>query len=213
MRIFALLTASFLVTSAFAQTTESPEQLSQATKHCTIGDVTSALQAFEIALNNASDFPADIKIAGLGGSVNCQFRFFLPQKPTNGERFTFCEDDVFLGGVVWFVPYEALGVSRELAIEEELEQLESTVFFGPIAGAQPEQSLMRIANKNYVDADFGNVVYTQEAFITQEEPGTYVSNWTAFFMGAPFFNVVVNVDVVTHEEHLNRVENGTWRSW
>ena len=212
MRFLFLLTVGLLASTANAQTAESPGQLNQASKHCTIGDVTSALQAFEVGVHYASNWPSNIKVAGLGGSVNCQYRFYLPEKPTNGERFVFCEEDVFLGGIMWFWSYKAIGATRKWAIDD-LENVKSTVSFGPAAGAQPERSLMRTGYKDFVDPDFGNTVYFQEAFVTQEEPGTYVSTWTAYYMGAPFVNVVTSIDVVTHEEHLHRVENGTWRTW
>jgi len=177
-----------------------------------MGDVAAALQAFEIGTFYAGTFPTNIKLAGLGGIANCQFRFFAPVKLTNGERWAFCEDEVFLGGNVWNFDYAAFGISRQDAIDE-LDYLESTVFFGPAAGAQPEQSLIRTGYKDYIHPEFGRTVATQEAFITQESPGTYVSSWTAFFAGEPIANVVVEIDVVSHTEHLHRVENGTWRTW
>ena len=212
MRTLILLVASLLVVPANAQTSESTGEINQASKHCTIGDVSSALQAFEVGVFYASNWPSNIKIAGLGGVANCQFRFYLPEKPTNGERFAFCEDEVFLGGIMWFIHYDEFGVPRQWAVEE-LTNVESTVFFGPAAGVQTEQTLLRVPPRDFIHPEFGRTVAIQEAFITQMEPGTYVNDWTPFYMGAPFDNVVVEVDVVTHEEHLNRIENGTWRTW
>ena len=212
MRIITLLACIMMTPSAFADTPDSAGELNQASKHCTIGDVTSALQAFEIAFYYASTFPSDFKIAGLGGSINCQYRFFLPQKPTNGERFTFCEEDVFLGGIVVFYPYKLLGISRQFGAEL-LDQLESTVSFGPASGVQTARSILRTNNKGFIHPNYGNTVYMQEAFITQEQPGTYLSNWTLFELGAPIDSLAVYIDVVTHEDHLDRVRNDTWRKW
>jgi len=192
---------------------ESEGETNRNAKHCTVGDVTAVLEALQIAFFKAADWPADIKIAGLGGSANCQYRFFLPQKPTNGEPFAFCEDEVFLGGVAWSVPYQALGIERQFAIEEDLEHVQSTVLFGPVNGLQSERSLLRTAYKDINLQGIGNIVYTQEAFVTQQEPGLYLSSWTSFFMGTPLDSVDVILEVVSHEEHLRRVENGTWRTW
>jgi len=212
MRVLILLAASFLVVPANAQYTESSGTDNQASKHCTIGDVTSVLQAFEVGIFYASNWPSNIKVGGLGGGVNCQYRFYLPQKPTNGERFAFCEDEVFLGGIMYFWDYKAFGVPRQFAVDD-LEKIYSTVTFGLTAGPQPERSLMHTGYKDFVHPEFGNSVYTQEAFITQEKPGTYLSSWTIFYMGTPIDGAVVEVDVVSHEEHLQRVEVGNWRTW
>jgi len=182
-------------------------------RHCTPGDVTSLLQAFTIGFNYASGFREEIKIAGLGGAIHCQYRVFAPRKPSNGEPWAFCEQDIFLGGIVYMVPYQQLGLSRQYAIEEELEKLDSTVLIGPVDGEQTEQTLLRVANKDYVHPFLGNVVYTQLAFIAQRDPGIYRSTWTGYFMGSPMRSVEVEVEVVTHEEHLHRIDNGTWRTW
>jgi len=103
-------------------------------------------------------------------------------------------------------------VSRQYAVDE-LEKRESTVFFGPVGSALSEQSLLRTGYKDVVRPDVGRVVQAQEAFVTQQEPGTYVSDWTAYYTGTALRNVVVEIDVVSHEEHLHRVETGTWRTW
>lgn len=113
---------------------------------------------------------------------------------------------------MWFFEYTAAGFSRADAIEL-LDALESTIHFGPADNVQTEVSLIRTGYKNFKHPELGLTVYTQEAFITQEEPGTYISTWYATFMGAPYAYVETEVDVVSHEEHLLRVENGTWRTW
>ena len=137
-------------------------------KHCTFGDATATLQGFEVGLIYASNWLYNIKVAGLGGTANCQYRFFLPQKPTNGERFRFCGEDVFLGGVVWFFEFLAAGFSRNDAIEL-LGTFDSTVSFGPADGTQSERSLIRTGYKDFAHPDFGNAVYTQERFYYARE--------------------------------------------
>lgn len=209
MKLAAFIVFLSVSIAAHAQVPASKEQFSQAAKHCTIGDVTSDLQAFEIGLYYASGFPGPLKVAGLGGSLNCQYRFFLTEKP-NGNPWEFCEDELFLGGAVVLLPYVEAGLSRQEAVEE-LDRLGSILYFGPVSGAISEQSLVETNDKEVVLPDRGNTVYTQDAFITQQPPGTYLSSWTQTFDGAPQATIDVLVHVVTHAEHLARVEAGTWR--
>ena len=111
-----------------------------------------------------------------------------------------------------FDGYKINGVSRKQAIAE-LDALDWSVLWGPAAGLQADRSLIRTGYKGFHDPDFGTGVYRQDAFITQEEPGTYLSKTTLSSSGSPIIIFDVLVDVVTHEEHLNRVENGTWRTF
>lgn len=212
MRMLFMFAASLLALSANAQSIEQGGAPDAGSRHCTLGDVQSTLQAFEVGIFYAGPFPGNIKTAGLGGGVNCQYRFFLPVKPTNGERFTFCEHDVFLGGVVVFYPYKLLGISREYALEDLL-QVRSELFFGPADGIQVRQSLLQTGAKGFVHPTLGLTVGYQDAFITQRGPGTYISDWTQYYMDAPVGNVIVEIDVVSHEEHLDRVAAGNWHDW
>lgn len=210
MRNVTLLIISLFTACAFAQPPKYSGE--QAARHCTIGDVTSALQAFEIAFTHVTPTPMDIKMAGIGSAPNCNFRLFLPEKPSPETRWAFCEDEPFLGGAVLFFGYQLFGFSREDAIAE-LDLLDWSVLWGPAAGVQTDRSLIRTGYKGFHDADLGTGVYRHDAFITQEEPGTYLSKTTLSFSGNPIIFFDVLVDVVTHEEHLHRVEDGTWRTW
>lgn len=213
IKLSAVFAAGVCSVVVVGQANDHLESVDPAARHCTLGEVSSALQAFLVGVHYPSDYFSNVKIAGLGGSPDCQYRLFLPEKPIFPEsHWTFCEHDVFLGGVTYSIPYKTLGVSRETAIED-LQQVHSTVTFGSRDGLQEQRFLVRTQPRNFVHPSLGNSVYMQEAFITQEAPGTYSSTWTWFQWGAPFTPEVVYVEVVSHEEHLLRVQNGSWRIW
>jgi len=180
-------------------------------RHCGHGEVMSILQALEPNFQHVATTPADIRIAGLGGSVNCEFRFFLPLKPSPEPLWAYCTDEVFLGGVAILDAYKLYGIKRRESVEY-LGLYSSEVWFGPV-GDLVERPLIRTAVKDYRDSEVGNVAWFQEAYIAQEEPGIYVNQWVLSFLNIPIFGEETFIEIVTHEEHLQRVHDGTWRNW
>jgi hypothetical protein len=57
----------------------------------------------------------------------------------------------------------------------------------------------------------GNVVWFQSGFIVHREPGLYRSVLQSYIDGTLQFEETVLVEVVSHQEHVTRVLNGTWR--
>ncbi|RPJ82878.1 MAG: hypothetical protein EHM13_08330 [Acidobacteria bacterium] len=114
-------------------------------KSCTTGDARSNFEA---------------PLEHIIGDFSCQYRIFL-----DGRAFTYCEDDVILGGVVPLAEYKALGWSRERGIAD-LERSGDRVWVDGV-----EQSLMRMAYKDGQHPVFGR------AFITQLPVGDHVSYW------------------------------------
>ncbi len=120
-------------------------------KVCTTGD---ALSNFEAPLQH------------IIGDFSCQYRLFL-----DGRTFTYCEDDVILGGINPLAEYKALGWSREEGIAD-LERTADRVWVDGV-----EQPLMRTAYKDGQHPVFGHSVYQHRAFITQLAVGDHVSYW------------------------------------
>lgn len=119
---------------------------------CTKGDARSNFEApFEQFLTDDNRF-------------ECQYRLFF-----DGRTFTYCEDDVILGGVILRLEYKTMNLSRDAAIAS-LESIEQTVWLDGI-----EQPLMRTAYKDAQDPVLGHIVYQQRAFTTQLSPGTHIS--------------------------------------
>ena len=191
---------------------QTNEVSTQEARHCSPGDIAAALQAFEVALTTIATSPTEVKMTGLGATPDCNFRFYIPEKPAPDSRWAFCEDEPFLGGVATLGPYKLAGVSRQFAIEF-LDAYQWSVVWGPADGVLASRSLIQTSYRDGVDPELGNIIYRHDAFVTQEEPGTYLSRNTQTFFGVPTVTFDVLVDVVSHEEHLDRVENGTWRQW
>src|SRR5262245_51434041 len=97
-----LLIALLAVTTIPAEATK-PEP-------CTLGDAMSLFEAFPVPFQIMK--PRGLDEPKLISSVaECQYRVFF-----DGKTYTFNEDDVFLGGILWLADYKALGISREDAI-------------------------------------------------------------------------------------------------
>ena len=86
-------------------------------KACTTGEALSNLQA---------------PLQHIIGDFSCQYRLFL-----DGRTFTYCEDDLILGGINPLAEYKALGWSREEATAD-LERTADRVWIDGV-----EQSLVR----------------------------------------------------------------------
>jgi hypothetical protein len=154
---------------------------------CTVGDARAVLEA--IALVPGVMLPRGQNHPGLlEASVRCQYRLWH-----NGETFTACEDDVIVGGIVYFWPYKADGVSRPFAVAD-------TELFNDRAWLNgQEQVLHRTAYKN-VETPLGTAVWQQRAFITQLPPGDYASVWVSTYDGVLNDTATVNVHILPREQ-------------
>jgi len=90
-----------------AQADEQPER-------CNIANAISAFQSFYPGTTTVNQYTIEDgevnwtiqRPGGLGdGVVNCQFRLFAAAVPFLPDVYEFCEDDVFLGGLVLIFPY------------------------------------------------------------------------------------------------------------
>ncbi len=115
----------------------------------------------------------------------CQYRIFR-----DGETFTFCEDDFFLGGTVVFWDYKVAGISRAEAIAE-MELASDRVWLDGV-----EQVLERTAYKNLKSVNLGLLVYQVRGFVTQLPPGDHVSVWVGSFPGTPDETATVHLDIL-----------------
>jgi hypothetical protein len=122
----------------------------------------------------------------LGEAVgNCQYRLFF-----DGETVTFSEEDVFLGGIVEFSDYKAQGITRKQGIQQ-IANTTDRVWLAPVLsdgtpGSPVEQLLSVTGYKDAIHPIFGRIVYQHRAFITQLEPGEYLSIWEGTFEGEIF---------------------------
>jgi hypothetical protein len=96
----------------------------------------------------------------------CQYRLFW-----DGQTVTFCEDDVILGGIVWFDPYKSEGISRQQSIAG-IEAIHDRLWIDGV-----EQPLMDTAYKDGQSSMYGDVVYQQRGFIGELPVGTHTSYW------------------------------------
>ena len=118
----------------------------------------------------------------------------------DGEEFTFNEDDVFVGGILWFYDFKAAGVTRPAAIADIEMNVDrvwlAEVLPGGELGPLVEQPLMRTAYKDIQHLFFGQVVYQHRAFITQLPPGDYVSIWVNNYPGLPDATATVQLHIL-----------------
>ena len=159
------LVAVFVFAAGFAASADS------SSTPCTVGDAAANFEA-----------PLQHLFESLG---ICQYRLFF-----DGETFTFCEDDVILGGVNDFFEYKAAGLSREAAIAL-LELDGDRVWLDDV-----EQPLLRTAYKDGLHPFFGHGVYQHRAFITQLTPGDHVSYYERTISGDLVFTATVNLHIL-----------------
>lgn len=150
----------------------------EAESRCTAGDARSLFEnievPFEILLRNGLDHPRAETI------LRCQWRFFwVDGHPFFGD-ITFSDDDVILGGIVYFIDYANQGIPRGDAVAE-LEGIEVRTWLAEVingeVGPLIEQPLMISATKDVVlrQQDIGRVVMRSWGFITQLPAGEYRS--------------------------------------
>jgi hypothetical protein len=178
--VVALVAVILVVTGTVASQAQGVSQ------RCNEGDAQAMLQAEPVAaemLRRGQDHPGLLDTLAA-----CQYRVYL-----DGRTFTFCEDDVILGGLVWFWPYVTAGISREDAIAD-IELIQDRVW---IDGE--EQTLERTAFKDLHTLLFGQIVYQQRAFITQLPPGDHESFYLSTDPRFPDFTATVHLHVLPHE--------------
>lgn len=153
---------------------------------CSLGDAQALFNTIEIAneilVRSGATHPWAQTL------LHCQYRLFWENgHPVLGQPVTFAEDDYFLGGVVAFIPYKQLGMSRAEAIDI-LKLIQVRTWLAKVTeneiGDLVEQPLMESAIDNSMTASFGLVVARQWGFIGQLPAGEYVS-FTEFV--APVF--------------------------
>jgi hypothetical protein len=116
---------------------------------------------------------------------NCQYRLFV-----DGETVTFSEDDFFLGGIVELSDWKAQGITRKEGIQQ-IADTTDRAWLAPVLsdgtlGSPVEQTLLVTSYKDGFNPIFGRFVYQHRGFITQLEPGEYLSIWEGTFEGEIF---------------------------
>jgi hypothetical protein len=171
---------------------------------CSYGDAQALFNAIEVANET-------LLRSGLGHPwaqtlVRCQYRLFWEDgHPVLGQPVTFSEGDHFLGGVVAFIPYKLLGISRADAIAI-LEAIHVRTWLAEVTangvGDLVERSLMESAIHNTMTAGFGLIVSRQWGFIDQLPAGEYVSFTEAvapvFFELEEFWTVPLTITSSTY---------------
>ena len=167
----AFVTAAICVIGLIAGSAAAAGVSPPTASPCTYGD---AMQTFQ------APFTGNLL------DSECQYRLY-----EDGETFTFCEGDYILGGVVSFLPYKVLGISREEAIGY-MELYEDRVW---IDGVQ--MPLMRTAFKNGVRPSTGEMdVYQHAAFISQLPVGEHTSYWETFHPDEGMFTTTIDLVVL-----------------
>jgi hypothetical protein len=131
----------------------------------------------------------------------CQYRLWF-----DGATFTFRENDVFLGGSVFFwseSELEEMGWTRRQAVAD-LEAIEARVWLAPVLpdgsiGELVEQQLRQTPVKTVPHTVFGKSVATQVAFIARLPAGDYVSVYQESKPGEPVFEATVHLHIVPAE--------------
>lgn len=144
---------------------------------CTMGDAQALLDAF------GQFFASPL------GPPPCQYRLYW-------EEMTFCEDDVILGGIVYWWTYhemEELGWSRSEAIAD-MELVRDRVW---LDGA--EQTMTVTAYKDANNAQLGRLVYNHRAYTTRLLPGDHLSSWVQTYPGYPDFTATTVLHVLPRE--------------
>lgn len=164
----SVIIALFLVLIVTFGATTGTARAEEHMPRCGKGEVQSAFQALPVGLWTVGE-----SRAGLGGAAtHCRLNIF-----DDGATYTFRSSDLIIGGVVNFIPLEFLGVTYREAVDILLTA-EDRVYMGP-AGTPVdqlvEQELKASAFKSAMHPDFGHIVYQHKAFITQLEPGDYIS--------------------------------------
>jgi hypothetical protein len=128
----------------------------------------------------------------------CQYRLYF-----DGAEVTFHENDVFLGGIIFYwtqTELDELGWKRRQAVEDLnlgsdrvwLARKLSDGSIGPLV----EQTIRSTPVTNYNHSQAGQTVYRQVAFTAHLPAGDYVSILQDSYPGLPDFNATVTLHIV-----------------
>ena len=159
--------------------------------HCTLGEVTSALQAW--APGVTLYYRTGLDYAGLAEGVSfCQYRtykFWVPE-------VCFCEDDIFLGGTTYFV-----GISKPdgMSLSEASEWLNQLEVQVELDGSPID--VVETAVKGAVHPAIGQIAWQQHGVLFQLPPGEYVTTYRDYHpdWGDEWWEANVTVRVLPHE--------------
>ena len=121
----------------------------------------------------------------------CQYRFHF-----DGRAFTYCEDDVILGGTNLYVEYKPLGWSRAEGIAY-IERVGTRVWIDGI-----EQPLIRTGYMDGQQPVDGHSVYQHVGFITQLPIGDHVSYFEDSLDGIVDFTATVQLHILPRTDAL-----------
>lgn len=183
--------------------------------HCGIGDVTSISRA---APQGFTQLATGHPLTGLPENLlRCQARLYDDNGP--GIPHVWCEQDLFLLGILLFDSYKQLGLDRD-TVATFLEQFVTQVSWSSQAETT-ELEISRTATRDRAGPVFGHLVVFQDYVIMGQQPlsaGGYEWQWT---LTHPLFvepgnpdgiaaTATGDVEIVSHQEHVSRVEAGTW---
>lgn len=184
-------------------------------EHCGIGDVAAISQA---APQGYTQLAMGHPLTGLPESIlRCQSRLYDDNGPD--VPHVWCEHDTFLLGILIFDSYKLLGLDRNTAATFLKQFAQTVVWTSPTGSIELE--ITRTAMKDKSGPVFGHLIYFHDYTILGQpdlQPGDYTWEWTGKH---PFWiepgnpeGIVVNffgeVEIVSHGEHLSRVDAGTW---
>ena len=147
---------------------------------CGYGDARSIFESLEVAneilLFGGPDQPRAHTL------IHCQYRFFWEDgHPLLGGPVTFSDQDVFLGGIAFFLSYKSVDLMTRNEAIALLEGIEVRTWLAEVTehgvGELVEQPLMTSAMKNVMADNFGFDLIVQRhwGFIAQLPAGEYVS--------------------------------------
>lgn len=182
-------------------------------EHCATGDVASLAQAYP---QGFLQMALGLTTSVISNSIlNCQARLYDDNGPSIPH--VWCEQDLFLLGILIFDNWKTLGLDRK---DDALYwgQLVHQVFWTS-AAETTELEVARTATRDAVVPGFGHLLIFQDYTILGPlQPGYYSWEWIqkhpdGVEPGNPdgiVFTATGDVEIVTHEEHLSQVEAGTW---
>jgi len=188
---------------------------STAAEHCGVGDVTPIKY---VAPQGYSQIAVGHLTPGLPDALQrCQARLYDDNGPETPH--VWCEQDLFLLGILIFDSYKYLGLDRE-TVAASMEQFSHQVFWSSLTETT-EIGLTRTATRDLVHPFLGHLVVYHDYAIMGEQPfspGFYIWEWIqrhpiAVEPGNPEGITVIfsgEVEIVSHEDHVSRVEAGTW---
>ena len=161
--------------------------------HCTIGEATSAFEAWATGVKLYVRLGLDE--GGLAEGVSfCQYRIYY-----DGEEACFCEDDFFFGGITF---YTRVGKPDGLSPSEArdwLNQWEFEVFLTPDGGDPSQLDVVGTAVKGGQHPYRGRVSYQQHGVFLQLPPGDYLTTYRDYHPDYGWWEANVRVRVLPHD--------------